>query len=93
MTFDEIVNKVAEDLNLDRKIVDRTYTAYWKTIKDYIESLPLMEDLSEEEFKELKPNINIPSLGKLYVTYERYKYKKLEYKKYKDKENATHKEY
>lgn len=73
MISSEIIVKVASDLELPKELVEKTYSAYWKVIKDYIISLPLKKDLSEKEFKKLRPNINIPSIGKLYITYDRYK--------------------
>lgn len=73
MTYDEIISKVAEELSLPVRLVDRTYRAYWKSIREHITSLPLKEDLTDEEFLKLQPNVNIPSIGKLYVTLDRYK--------------------
>ena len=73
MTYDEIIARVAETLKLDKKFVDRVYKGYWRTIREHIVSLPLKEDLTEEEFLKLQPNVNIPSIGKLYVTLARYK--------------------
>ena len=73
MTYEEIVAKVSEDTGLSRKLVDRTYKSYWRAVREHIKSLPLKEDLSEEEFNKLRPCVNIPSIGKLYVTYDRYK--------------------
>lgn len=73
MTYDDIVTKVSEELGIPKGIVDRTYRAYWKAIKGHIASLPLKEDLTDEEFMKLQPNVNIPSIGKLYVTQDRYK--------------------
>lgn len=91
MTYKEIISKVAEETGLPVMLVDRTYKAYWKSIRDYVSSLPLKEDLSEEDFDKLRPNINIPSIGKLYVTLDRYKAMKKTYKKnIKDKEDATY---
>ena len=72
MTYNEIVAKVAESTGLDRKLVDRTYKAYWKAVREHIKSLPLKDDMTEEEFCKLRPNVNIPSIGKLYVTLDRY---------------------
>ena len=34
--------------------------------------MPLKEDITEEEFCKLRPNINITRLGKLYVLYPKY---------------------
>ena len=73
MTYDEIISKVAEELGLPVRLVDRTYRAYWRSIREHITSLPLKEDLTDEEFHKLQPNVNIPSIGKLHVTLDRYK--------------------
>lgn len=73
MTYDEIVVEVAKDLGLSKTLVDRTYKSYWKVIREHIKSLPLKENLTDEEFLKLQPNVNIPSIGKLYVTLDRYR--------------------
>lgn len=73
MTYTEIVKDVAKSMHLDKGLVDKVYRAYWRTVREHITSLPLKEEMTEEEFKKQKPNVNIPSLGKLYVTYNRYK--------------------
>jgi hypothetical protein len=89
MTYDEIISKVSADTGLTTRLVDRTYRAYWKAIREHIKSLPLKEDLTDEEFMKLRPNINLPSLGKLNVTLDRYhgmkKYFEIHYKNYKGK--------
>lgn len=73
MTYNEIITQVANDISLPKGFVDRVYRAYWKAVRDYISVLPLKEDLTDEEFNKLRPNVNIPSLGKLYVTLGKYK--------------------
>lgn len=73
MEYEDIVSRVADSMGLSKKLVDRTYKAYWKAVKEYITTLPLKQDLSDEEFLKLRPNVNIPSIGKLYVTLARYK--------------------
>ena len=93
MTYAEIVSIVANNLHLPVRFVDKTYRAYWKAVKLHIEALPLKEDLSDEEFLELQPNVNIPSLGKLNVTLERYHGIKKSYKRtYKKDNNVKNKE-
>lgn len=82
MTYKEIITKVAEDTDLPDTLIDRTYKAYWRFIKDYVSSLPLKEDLTELELSKLRPNINIPSLGKLYVDVHKYNSKKESYRRY-----------
>lgn len=93
MTYDEIIDSVATRLHLPKRIVDRTYKAYWKAIREHIVALPLKEDLSDEEFAKLQPNVNIPSIGKFHVTLDRYKRMKKMYDiktNLKQKENVTH---
>lgn len=72
MTYEQIIQSVADELGLPASLVKRTYRAYWQFIRDTIQQFPLKEDLSEEDFKSIKLNFNIPSLGKLYCTRERY---------------------
>lgn len=80
MTYDQIINKVAGELNLPEELVRKTYKAYWQFIRDTIQLLPLKEDISDEEFLKLNTNFNIPSLGKLTCTIDRYKGMKSRFK-------------
>lgn len=75
-----LYKKVAKELNLPVEVVELAYKTYWKFIRETIKELPLKEDLSEEEFRQLKTNFNIVSLGKLSCTYDRYKRIKLKEK-------------
>lgn len=72
MKYSDIISKVSEELNLPREVVDNTYKAYWIFIRDTIEKLPLKTELTQSEYEKLRTNINIPSLGKLNCTYNRY---------------------
>lgn len=72
MTYKEIFQKVSEELDLPKDLVVKTYKSYWTYIKDTIQSLPLKEDLDENSFNNIKTSFNIPSLGKLHCTYNRY---------------------
>ena len=72
MRFKDIINKVSEELDLPKELVENTYKAYWIFIRDTIEELPLKTELTQKEYNKLKTNINIPSLGKLHCTYNRY---------------------
>ena len=73
MKYDSLISQIAHELDLPEKVVKETYKAYWMFIKDTIESLPLKEDMSEEEFDKLRTNFNVPSLGKLICTFDKYK--------------------
>ena len=94
MTYNEIISQVSIDTGLPKAFVNKVYKSYWKSVREHIVSLPLKEDLSDEEFNSLQPNVNIPSIGKLYVTLDRYqrikKVKKIVEKN--KKENAAHQE-
>lgn len=68
----EVFNKVSEELGLPKEVVKEAYYSFWKFIRGTIQSLPLKEDLTEDEFNKLRTNFNIPSLGKLSCTYDRY---------------------
>lgn len=81
MVYNDIITQVSKNLNLPVKVVDKVYKSYWKFIRTTIQELPIKETMSEEDFKQLRTNFNIPSLGKLSCTYdrlrrvrERYKY-------------------
>ena len=93
MTYKEIIAEVAKELNLSETFVNKVYRAYWKAVRNHITSLPLKEDLTDEEFSKLQPNVNIPSIGKLYVTSDRYRRVKKHheiYQQLKNKNNAAH---
>lgn len=72
MTLNEIITKVSTELNLPEDLVKKTYSEYWSYIRNTIEDLPLKNNLTQTDFSELRTNINVPSLGKINCTYERY---------------------
>lgn len=73
MTYQEIVQKVSKDTGISVEVVDKAYKAFWSYIRNSVQELPLKEELTESEFLSLRPNFNIPSLGKLTCTYTRYR--------------------
>ena len=72
MALNEIIAKVSTELNLPEDLVRKTYSEYWSYIRNTIEDLPLKNNLTQTDFSELRTNINVPSLGKINCTYERY---------------------
>ena len=80
MDYNSLITQVSKELNLPFRVVDKAYRSYWKFIRDTIQELPLKEDISEEEFQQLRTNFNIPSLGKLSWTYDRVKRVKKRYR-------------
>ena len=71
MKYSDIIIKVSEELDLPVELVENAYKAYWIFIRDTIEKLPLKTELTQLEYGNLRTNINIPSIGKLYVTWNR----------------------
>ena len=71
MNYPDIIGKVSKELDIPVEVVDAAYKSYWKFIKQTIQSLPLKDDIDEEDFAKLRTNFNIPSLGKLTCTYDR----------------------
>lgn len=80
MSYPDIVGKISEKLNLPKEVVDKTYKAFWCFIKQHIQSLPLKENINEEDFSRLRTNFNIPSLGKLSCSRDRMLGMKKRYK-------------
>ena len=71
MNYSDIIGKISQEMNIPLAVVDIAYKSYWKFIKQTIQSLPLKDDISEEEFAKLRTNFNIPSLGKMTCTFDR----------------------
>jgi hypothetical protein len=87
----ETITRLSRELNLSPSVIEKAYRAYWMFVKQKIEKLPLKEDMDEQTFNRLRPNFNIPNLGKLTCTYERYLGVKKRIKTIKDR-HAKHKE-
>lgn len=88
MNYQEVLNQVANKLNIPVEVVKEAYESYWEYIRKTISKLPLKEDLSEEEFNKLRTNFNVPSIGKLACPYDRYKAIKDRYKHIKKLRDA-----
>ena len=76
MTFKQIIKQVAKELNLPEDLVRNTYKSYWKVIKQIIERNNIKSNdnliFTSEEFNNNVININVPSIGKLNCTYDKY---------------------
>ena len=72
MKYPDAVEALSEELGIPQEVVGAAYKSFYSFIREKISALPLKEELSEEEFNKLKTNFNIPALGKLNCTYERY---------------------
>lgn len=72
MNYKTIFERVSSELNIPVKVVEYAYKSYWKFIREKIKELPLKDIKDEEEFLKLRTNFNIPSLGKLGITLDRF---------------------
>ena len=87
----EIILDVSRNLDISPDVVEKVYKTYWSFIKETIQALPLKDNLSEEEFSTLKTNFNVPSLGKLTCTLDKYNRVKKRFKLIKNFRNAENK--
>lgn len=72
MTLEEIIRKVAEEKGLPYDVCHKAYMSAWRFIYDHIQEQPLSHTLPIEEFRKLRLNFNMPSLGKFHVTEESF---------------------
>lgn len=87
MKLDKIYKEVSDELGLDIDDVKNAYNSYWEFFRNCMSALPLKEDLTEEEFSKLRASFNIPSIGKFYCNYDRYRRMKNKLKKTIDVKN------
>lgn len=87
----DIYLDVSRTLGISPDVIEKAYKAYWLYIKTTIQALPLKEALAEEEFSKLRTNFNIPSLGKLSCTLDKYKGTKKRFKLIEKLRNAEDK--
>jgi hypothetical protein len=69
----EVCKQVAKELNLPEEVVKAAFDSYWEFIRKTISEIPLKTEMTEEEFSKYKTNFNLPSLGKFYCDYNRYR--------------------
>lgn len=69
--FKQFTKEVAISQNLPEEVVIVAYRSFWEFIKVTIKELNLKDDITEEEFNKLRTNFNIPSIGKLFITWEK----------------------
>ena len=68
----ETIEALSRKLNLSSSVIENAYKAYFLFIRKTAEQFPFKEDMDEKVFNKLRPNFNIPNLGKLACTYNRY---------------------
>lgn len=72
MNLKNIEQRIAEELSLPVEAVHKTYHAYWAYIRNVVSSLPFKEGISDSDYDTYRTSVNIPSVGKLFCTLDRY---------------------
>lgn len=72
MKLDAAIKKVSEELGIPEEVCHRAYMYAWKFIYEHAETPVLSIDTPIEEFKQARMNFNMPSLGKLYITEDKF---------------------
>lgn len=67
-----ILREAALKENVSPEVSEKVFMAFWKYIRDSIESFDLSEIKSEEELNALVPGFFIPHVGKLFCNWEKY---------------------
>lgn len=66
MNWEDAVRQTSEEMDIPFEVCKAAYLAQWQFIRDTIQELPL-KTIPIEEFDSLRPNFNVPSLGKFYI--------------------------
>lgn len=69
--YQDIIAKVSEETGISKEVILVAYRSQWEFIRTHIEELDLKGVKSEEEFDKLRVSFNIPSIGKLYTTWDK----------------------
>lgn len=85
--LNDLYKQISVETGISCKTVELAYKSFWKFIRETIKSLPLKDDLTESEFNMLRTSFNIPSIGKLHCTYDRYEKLKKKYRHSMDLHN------
>lgn len=70
--LEKIVREVADEMGIPQHVALKAYATQWEFILEKAQSLPLKDISTIEEFRELRPNFNIPSFGKFFITEQRF---------------------
>lgn len=73
MKTNDAIEKVSKELGISYDVCKLAYNSSWEFINKKMKEIPMHEDLSEEEFGKYRPNFNLPSLGKMAVTWDKYR--------------------
>lgn len=95
MRTDDAIRQVSKELNIPYEVCRKAYMSAWKFIYRNAETPVLSIDTPVEEFRRCRMNFNIPSLGKLNITEDKFNKinRKFRYTLELRKRNAENKEH
>jgi hypothetical protein len=67
------ITRIAKEKGFSYDQVEKMIRSQYAFIYESLKNLDLPRDLTEEEFKKVAKNYNIPAIGKLYSSYTVYK--------------------
>lgn len=70
--MEKVLNDLSKKLGITPNEVFDIYKTHWMFIKEKIEELPLKDHIDDDSFSKLRTNFNIPKLGKINCTLQRY---------------------
>ena len=87
----KIYEKIANNTNISPQVVKDIYESIFGFISERIGEVDNMDQISEEDFKNLRMSFNLPQLGKFFISYKSIqnlkKQRQYYNEHYKNKEN------
>lgn len=72
-----IIDTLAEEMNIPKEVVTIVYRSQWEFIRNTLKTYPKFNNIdTEEEFNNYRTNFNIPSIGKIFTTWDKVQQKK-----------------
>lgn len=68
-----LIHSIGLKYNLQDEVIRKIIASPYRFARETIKALDIRDDITEEEYNELKTNFNLPSIGKLYSNYEVFK--------------------
>ena len=69
--YQQFIKQVSAEIGIPTDVVFVAYRSQWEFIRKHIQELNIKDVETEEEFDNLRVSFNIPSMGKLYTTWDK----------------------
>jgi spore coat polysaccharide biosynthesis protein SpsF (cytidylyltransferase family) len=92
MVRDKIITAIMQELADEYKLtlaeIEAVYESQWDFMVDTVEDIDF-DTVTEEDFKSLKTNFNIPTLGKFYTTFNKVKNVRRKSRELREKQDSS----